>query len=376
MHRRGSSGKMNRRRFIQIGIHMIQMAALTRLLPVSAASSAFGSESGNPMHYQPLNGRTLRGIAGEKAHHGGNGRFLNPLGDLDRKRKFGQVLRWKLFSANKFKKHLDDQPLNPVRIDWNRVKRHSGLSVTFIKHASILIRDRGRCLIVDPVFTDMFPLIKDFTPTAFDLTAMPAPDHILVTHGHYDHINEPSLAAFDPATHVVSPLGYDEVFRELVMQNRSRLDWYDTYEDGDFRITLLPCNHWTMRSPLAGPNRSLWGSFLVETPSGKTIYISGDTAYFDGFHEIGNDYDIDLAVFNLGAYEPRWFMASSHINPAETVRAFRELKAEKLMIVHWGTFQLGDEPVHFPPMDLKRELEGEGLPDRWIHIRHGETWFA
>jgi len=114
---------------------------------------------------------------------------------------------------------------------------------------------------------------------------------------------------------------------------------------------------------------------MIETSTGHTIYVTGDSGYFDGFSEIGQDYDIDLVVIYLGAYEPRWFMASSHMNPKEAVRAFKELDARKMMIVHWGTFRLGDEPVHFPPNDVKGELKKEGLSDRLIDIRHGETFF-
>ena len=76
----------------------------------------------------------------------------------------------------------------------------------------------------------------------------------------------------------------------------------------------------------------------------------------------------------MGAYAPRWFMAPSHMNPQETVDAFKRLRAKKLMIVHWGTFRLGDEPVHFPPLDLRNELEKQGLLDRWVDIKHGETY--
>jgi L-ascorbate metabolism protein UlaG (beta-lactamase superfamily) len=130
-----------------------------------------------------------------------------------------------------------------------------------------------------------------------------------------------------------------------------------------------------MRNPFIGPNRSLWGSYLIKTADGYTIYISGDTAYFDGFSELGEQYQIDLAVFNLGAYEPRWFMAPSHINPRETVDAFRQLKAKKLLVVHWGTFRLGDEPVHFPPMQIRKELKQEGLSDRLVDLTHGETYY-
>jgi len=130
-----------------------------------------------------------------------------------------------------------------------------------------------------------------------------------------------------------------------------------------------------MRNPVAGPNRSLWGSYIIRTAGGPTIYLSCDTAYFDGFQEIGNDFDIDLAIINLGAFEPRWFMAQSHINPKETVQAFSELGAKRLVIIHWGTFRLGDEPVHYPPMALRKELEKSGLLDRWIDIKHGETFY-
>ena len=173
----------------------------------------------------------------------------------------------------------------------------------------------------------------------------------------------------------MSPLGYDDIFEDLSMRNRTPLDWFDSFNDGRLKITLLPCNHWTMRSPITGPNRSLWGSYLIRLASGYTIYISGDTAYFDGFEQLGSEYKIDLAIINVGAYEPRWFMAPSHMDPRETVQAFKELNADKLMVVHWGTFRLGNEPVHFPPMQVKEELKKEGLLDKLVDIKHGETLF-
>lgn len=324
------------------------------------------------MHYTPLNGRSLKNIALKKRHHV-NGSFFNPFG-ISRKGRFIELLRWK-FSCNAFEKDLGGQAVTPVDIDWTPIKNHPGLSITFLKHASLVIKDHAQTYYIDPVFGDIGFFIKDFSPLRFDLNQMPRADHILITHGHYDHLSTDSLKKFKPGTHVVSPLGYDDVFRDLGMKNRTQLDWYEAYEQNSGRITFLPCNHWTMRNPLEGPNRSLWGSYVIETQSGYTIYISGDTAYFDGFEQIGKQFDIDLAIFNLGAYEPRWFMAQSHTNPMETVRAFQELNANRLMIVHWGTFRLGDEPVHFPPLDMKRSLEQEALTDRLIDIKHGETFF-
>jgi len=325
------------------------------------------------LHYRPLNGNSLREMARRKMHHGTKV-FSSPMG-IPRERRFWQVLSWKLFHNNAYGDYLDDQPLTPVAVDWQPIKAHGGVSVSLIKHSTLLIKDRDRVLLIDPVFEDIFWFIKDHAPLAFEITDMPKPDHVLITHGHYDHLDKASLAALAPGTHVISPLGYDSEFRSVGMNRRTQLDWFESYTDGQREITLLPANHWTMRNPVVGPNRSLWGGYLIKTAGGPVIYISGDSAYFDGFEQLAEDFDIDLAVFNMGAYAPRWFMAPSHMNPDETVRAFREIGARKLMIAHWGTFQLGDEPVHFPPDDLKKALQKEGLLSRWIPLGLGESHF-
>ena len=345
----------------------------TRVLPRMVRSAAAGQADIPPLHYRPLGGDNLRQLARRKMHHG-KGVFLNPMG-VARNKRFWQVLSWKLFHNNAYGDFLDDQPLAPVAIDWEPVRAHHGVSVTFIKHASLLIKDMDHVLLVDPVFGDIFWFIKDFSPLGFDLQDMPKPDHVLITHGHYDHLDVPSLKRLDPGTHVITPLGYDSEFNAIGMPHRTQLDWYMRWCDGAREITLLPANHWTMRSPVIGPNRCLWGGYLIKTAGGPVIYISGDSAYFDGFEQLADDYDIDLAIFNVGAYAPRWFMATSHMDPTETVQAFTEINARKLMIAHWGTFRLGDEPVHFPPRDLKQVLNEKGLSSRWIDLGHGQTHF-
>jgi len=365
---------MTRRNFIRNLLITLKGWVIFSLMP-SIASSAVPADSENELlHYKPLNGRTLRDIARSREHHGSDG-FVNPVG-LGRQGRFWQVMKWKLFSQNRFIKFFSDERVTPVSIDWGRVKSHRGISVTFLKHASVVINDGGRFLMVDPVFSEIFWFIKDFSPLTFAPQAIPEPQHVLITHGHYDHLDTASLAYLKKDTHIVTPLGYNQNFNELAMTNRTQLDWYESYRDENQAITLLPCNHWTMRNPISGPNRSLWGSYLIRTSSGYTIYISGDSAYFDGFEQLGKEFDIDLAVFNLGAYEPRWFMAPSHMNPRETVRAFKELNARKLLVVHWGTFRLGNEPVHFPPLQVKEELEKEGLLDCLVDLEHGHTLFV
>jgi len=364
---------MYRRQFIKKLLLWSKTTAIFGLFPsLGYLKRGNASEKERQMSTQ-LHGLSLKEIARRKLHHG-NGRFVNPFSETIHGR-FWKILSWKLFHENRFKTFYDQEPTVLVSIDWEPIRRHNGLSITFLKHAGVMIKDLDRYILVDPIFFDIFWYIKDFTPFQFDINEMPKPDHVLITHGHYDHLDKPSLASLEKDTHVITPLGYNDIFDDLKMGQRTQLDWFDTCTQEKLEITLLPCNHWTMRDPLAGPNRSLWGSFLIKTASGHTIFIGGDTAYFDGFREIGKEFSIDLAVLNLGAYEPRWFMASSHMNPAETVKAFSELRAKRLLIVHWGTFRLGDEPVHFPPIDLGRELEKQGFLDRLVHLNHGQTLF-
>jgi N-acyl-phosphatidylethanolamine-hydrolysing phospholipase D len=364
------AGPIDRRKFMKTGLTIGMWSALWGLLP-------FGALCRRPTAHaeEEICGKAaplkLTEIAKLKLHHGKD-RFLNPFSTREHGNMW-RVLRWKLFGRNRFKPFYKDEPTVPVNIDWDGVNGTDGCSVTFIKHACVMIRDLESSLLVDPVLFGLM-WFSDFTPLAFDVSRMPRPDHILITHGHYDHLDKSSLKMFPRDTHVISPLGYDGIFKDLGMENRIQLDWFDGHKEGNREIIFLPCNHWTMRNPLAGPNRSLWGSFLVKGASGFNIFISGDTAYFERFKEIGETFPIDLAIFNLGAYEPRWFMASSHLNPAETVKAFMNLNAKRLMIVHWGTFRLGDEPVHFPPLNLRKEMKRMGLLDRLVHLAHGETY--
>ncbi len=330
----------------------------------SAASSLQGS---------PVEALNLADLAQAKIHHRPQG-FLNPFNLSPHPHgNPWEMIKWKLGSRNLFRPFYADEKVTPVMVDWQKVKDHRGLSITFIKHATVLIRDMDAYLLVDPIFFGLPGPITDHTPLGFRMEDMPRPDFILITHAHYDHLDKRSLQPFAAEAHFIAPLGQRAILDDIQPVHLTELDWFESFSDGQREIILLPSNHWSMRNPFKGPNGSLWGSYLVRTATGPTIYIAGDSAYFDQFKEIGNAFPIDLVIFNLGAYEPRWFMARSHMNPAEVVQAFRDLRARRLMIVHWGTFRLGEEPVHFPPQDMRRELEKAGLLDRLIPLVHGET---
>lgn len=363
---------MSRRKYLQRMLKAAQaLAAMNLLAACSLPRGGAPANGRGKLHYRPLNGRSLRELAQAKVHHG-QSRFHNPFSELERG-NFLRVFRWKFFSANEHSRHYADEPVRQISIDWPSIRHGRNLSVTLIRHAGILIKDLDSYLLIDPVFGKIFWFIDDFSPLAGDIRDMPPIDQLLITHGHYDHVDTDSLARLDRGTRVLLPLGYDDIFDGLGMRNRRHLDWFDSYAGDGREITFLPCNHWTMRNPLVGPNTGLWGSYLIRTRSGANIYVAGDTAYFDGFAEIGRLHDIDLAIFNLGAYEPRWFMAASHMNPEETYQAFRELGARHMLLAHWGTFRLGDEPVHFPPRDMARVMTANGAGDRLLPLEPGQT---
>jgi N-acyl-phosphatidylethanolamine-hydrolysing phospholipase D len=363
---------MTRRSFIKKLASGFKALATAALLPHTFFLNQSFASNKNRLIYAPETGITLKKISLEKLHHGKR-RFLNPFTNI-RPWSFWRFIKWML-KKNRFKKSYKEEKIIPVSFDWNPVMQHKGISVTFLKHACVMIKDIDKYILVDPIFFGLGGTFKDYTPITSDIKDMPKPDILLITHGHYDHLDKQSLACIDRGTSIITPLGHDGVFKDMNMNNRTKLDWFDTFSENNMEITLIPCNHWTMRNPLIGPNRSLWGSFLIKTASGVNIFIAGDTGYFDGFEELGKEFDIDLAIFNLGAYEPRWFMAQSHMNPAETVRAFKALKAKNLMVVHWGTFRLGEEPVHFPHLQIRTELSKQGLLDSFKDIEHGQTLF-
>lgn len=315
---------------------------------------------------------TLLDLSRRKAHHGKR-RFISPF--RAHRPGLGALLRWKLFSPNPYRRAYRHEKILPVTVPWGQLASRQDLCVTFLNHACVMINEPDCRLLIDPVLFGLPWPIRDCTPLQDHSRNLPAPDATLITHGHYDHLDIPSLRQFNTRP-VITPLGYGAQMHRAGVRHHTQLDWFESIEIQGSEITLLPSNHWTMRNPLVGPNTNLWGSYLVRTQSGPTIYLSGDTAWGDHFAEIGERWDIDLAIINLGAYDPRWFMRHAHLDPDEALQALRALRARKLFIVHWGTFRLGNEPVFQPPRDLHNIMNHAGSAEALIPLAHGQsiTW--
>lgn len=255
-----------------------------------------------------------------------------------------------------------DKP--PPRVD-------NGVRVSFVGHASFLIQAAGLNILVDPVWANRvspFSFAGGATRVhspgiAFD--DLPKIDVVLVTHGHYDHLDVETLGRLEKRDRprIFAPLGHNAtITQSLPSAAVASLDWHDRAGLNDkAAITLVPAKHWTARG-LYDRNRALWGGYVIETPAGR-IYYCTDTGYHETlFRETRERYGpFKLAIIPVGAYEPRWFMREQHINPEEAVQIFQECAPELAIGSHFGTFQLTDEAIDEPVTRLRSACAAKGI---------------
>ena len=177
---------------------------------------------------------------------------------------------------------------------------------------------------------------------------------------------------------IVTPLGNDVIVRRRVPEARIRSgNWGDCFRTGeDAQVFIVPANHWSARG-LRDRRMALWAGFLVRTPT-ASVYFAGDTGYGTGriFQVMRQRYGPpDVALIPIGAYAPRWFMAAQHCDPEEAVRIMLDLEARNAIGIHWGTFQLTDEPRDEPPERLAAAIAARGIrADSFVAGHAGEVW--
>ena len=293
--------------------------------------------------------------AAAAGHHAGRG-FRNPhdatqhsLRDVWRWRRTARPAPWPAWIAD------PPQP-PPARLGPGEI------GATFIGHASFFLQIGGRCLLLDPIWS------MRASPLAFagprrvrapgqPLAALPGCDLLLVSHNHYDHLDLPTLRQvrrrWSPPA--VTGLGNARHLAKAGIRAARELDWWEATEVAGLRVTYVPAQHFSARTAW-DRNRSLWGGFVIETVAGPAacVYFAGDSGWCPHFAEIGRRFPrIDLALLPIGAYAPRFFMKTQHMEPEEAVMAHRALGARRSLGMHFGTFAgLTDEPIGEPEARL------------------------
>jgi L-ascorbate metabolism protein UlaG (beta-lactamase superfamily) len=244
--------------------------------------------------------------------------------------------------------------------------------LTWIGHATWLVQLGGKNVLIDPIWAKAISgVIPRKSDPGVRIEDLPRIDAVLVSHNHRDHMDAPTLKRFTSAEAIV-PLGLAPAMKKIGYTRVVELDWWQSHALGDVTVHFVPSQHWSRRG-LNDSNDTLWGGFVI-AGGGKKVYHSGDTAYFDGFKTIGERLGpIDIALLPIGAYEPEWFMRKQHMNPEDALHAFRDLRAGRMLAMHWGTYQLTDEWLGEPPLALQRLLTGAADASRVQVVRIGET---
>ena len=246
-------------------------------------------------------------------------------------------------------------------------------SVTWIGHASVLLRLGGTAILVDPVYTDTLspvPLTSPprLVPPGVPITALPGIDAIVISHNHLDHFDPDTVRSVARPRHTVcvAPLLVADG-HALGCAAVQELDWYESIRVGAVTVTALPARHNSGRG-VFDLNETLWASFALTTAE-AAVYLSGDSGYGGHFAEIGRRYGpFDVAIMAAGAYEPRDLVSHVHMAPEEAVQAALDVRAARLIPVHWGTFELGREDPFEAPARLRGAARRLGLPDTAIQV--------
>lgn len=259
------------------------------------------------------------------------------------------IFKWKVLSTNpqEEEKKADTFKLELIEgDDW--INSNEDM-IVWLGHASFFIRLGGTTLITDPIFYDM-SLIKRQIGIPCDIEKIKGIDYILLSHGHRDHFDKKTLKKLidvNPDIEVLLPFNNASFFEKNDVKFQEAA-WYQKYEmKNGAEVFLMPAKHWNRRG-LLDFNKTLWGSFVLRY-KGKTIYFAGDTSMGDHFQDIANAFpEIDYCLFPIGAYKPENIMKDAHLSPWEAYEAFKIMNGKTFIPMHFGTYDLADEPLGEP----------------------------
>jgi N-acyl-phosphatidylethanolamine-hydrolysing phospholipase D len=293
---------------------------------------------------------------------------------------FRAVLKWKCGRGPQEEPSTaPDTPAPYLRL-LPQPEPERGFRATWLGHSSFLIQGQGLNLLIDPVLSEYcspFPMqsLRRLVPPACNVEDLPRIHAVLLSHSHYDHLDLETLRALGAETPLVIAEGHAGWLGKKGFKNVRELAWYQGTEIAPgISVTATPAQHFTARTPF-DRNHGHWCGWLLEA-AGLKLWHAGDSGYCPAFAEIGERFGpIDLGMIPIGAYAPRWFMKSMHMNPEEAVQVFQETRCKQAVAMHWGTFRLTDEPMGEPPLRLRAALSDAGLdPESFVAGSVGQSW--
>ncbi|MDU0371787.1 MBL fold metallo-hydrolase [Hymenobacter endophyticus] len=285
---------------------------------------------------------------------------------------FGTVLKWQL-SKNPQKEEKKADTWVPEVVDCTTFLESQEDGLVWLGHACFLLRVAGKLLIFDPVLLSSLGLRRRHALPC-QLAQLRGLDYLLLSHGHRDHLDAKSvqvLSQQNPNLRAFGPLGMAGLLRGMApsvpVQEAGWWQQFDLGPEVPFELFYLPASHWHRRG-LLDLNTVLWGSFLLRLPDGRTLYFAGDTAMAGHFEEIERQFGpLDTVLMPIGAYKPPYMMQLSHVNPHEAAKGVNLLRAGHIVPMHYGTFDLSDEPASEPIRELQLVANG-GMLRGELHV--------
>lgn len=304
------------------------------------------------------------------------GKFFNP--GLKKDKSIFDLLKW---LTNRDMSQWPDWVENEAQPSLPASLTEHQMAITFINHSSFLIQFKGINILTDPVYSERtspvsFAGPKRVRAPGLEFSRLPKIDMVLISHNHYDHLDIGSLVKLSKKfkAKFLVPIGDGKLLREEGIKNVQELDWWASdYLGAKLKVTFTPAQHFSSRG-LFDRNKSLWGSYVIRF-NDYQVYFGGDSGYASHYKEIKSRFEIiDFALLPIGAYKPRWFMRAMHMNPAEAVMAHMDLASKKSIGMHFGTFQLTEEPIYKPIEDLQRaKLKNNLEPAEFTVMSVGQT---
>jgi L-ascorbate metabolism protein UlaG (beta-lactamase superfamily) len=296
--------------------------------------------------------------------------FFNPWLSREKRMTFLGSLRF-LFSKRDFKPEFPEEKWTNLPNSYDYLRDSDNATISFAGHASFIIKMDKSTIFLDPFFSKKAFLAKKEVFIEFDFNKSPDKPVVLITHNHYDHLDEYSVEELAKKGSIfIVPQGLADTVLEFGGKEIYELDWWESLDINGIKYTFLPAQHWSRRLGQS-ENLSLWGGYLIS--GSKNIYFSGDSGYFIGFKEFGELYSLDYAIVGAGAYIPRWMMHYSHTNIPEFFQAANDLKAKITIPMHFGVIQLGREPILYPLYEIAKYLEeNPETPQKIAPMRVGE----